>query len=163
MLRGLAESFVVSPPSGVTIKTRLRPTPAEEQALREVGTFLGSLYRADLVRRLGEGKRDAAGRAASRRERKRGLTSASSSRWAGSITRATQDQYDLAAGALAAERAMLAARSYWSWVARVIEPAHRDADAEVRPRLRSRREAALPAASSFPSPKRLTRSARYLS
>src|SRR5665811_2021903 len=50
MLRGLAESFVVSPPSGVTIKTRLRPTPAEEQALREVGTFLGSLYRADLVR-----------------------------------------------------------------------------------------------------------------
>src|SRR5674476_1367916 len=64
MLRGLAESFVVSPPSGVTIKTRLRPTPAEEQALREVGTFLGSLYRADLVRRLGEGKLDAQGRAA---------------------------------------------------------------------------------------------------
>src|SRR5674476_1328932 len=59
MLRVLAESFVVSPPSGVTIKTRLRPTPAEEQALREVGTFLGSLYRADLVRRLGEGKLDA--------------------------------------------------------------------------------------------------------
>ena len=109
MLRVLAESFVVSPPSGVTIRTRLHPTPAEEQALREVGTFLGSLYRADLVRRLGEGKLDAAGRAASRRERKRGLTSASSSRWAGSITRATQDQYDLAAGALAAERAMLAA------------------------------------------------------
>ena len=109
MLRVLAESFVVSPPSGVTIRTRLHPTPAEEQALREVGTFLGSLYRADLVRRLGEGKLDAAGRAASRRERKRGLTSASSSRWAGSITRATQDQYDLAAGALAAERAMLVA------------------------------------------------------
>src|ERR1035437_2020906 len=73
MLRALAESFVVSPPSGVTIKARLRPTPAEEQALREVGTFLGSLYRADLVRRLGEGKLDAQGRAASRRERKRGL------------------------------------------------------------------------------------------
>src|ERR1035437_5422774 len=106
MLRGLAESFVVSPPSGVTIKTRLRPTPAEEQVLREEGTFLGPLYRADLVRRLGEGKLDAQGRAASRRERKRGLTSASSSRWAGSITRATQDQYDLAAGALAAEGAL---------------------------------------------------------
>ena len=42
MLRVLAESFVVSPPSGVTIRTRLRPTPAEEQALREVGTFHGS-------------------------------------------------------------------------------------------------------------------------
>src|SRR5665811_1386789 len=58
MLRVLAESFVVSPPSGVTIKTRLRPTPAEEQALREVGTFLGSLYRADLVTRLSQGKLD---------------------------------------------------------------------------------------------------------
>jgi len=109
MLRVLAESFVVSPPSGVTIRTRLRPTPAEEQALREVGTFLGSLYRADLVRRLGEGKLDAQATACSRRERKRALTSASSSRWAGSITRATQNLYDLAVRALAAERAMLVA------------------------------------------------------
>src|SRR5665811_689754 len=69
----------------------------------------GHVPRVVVPRRPGEGKLDAAGRAASRRERKRGLTSASSSRWAGSITRATQDQYDLAAGALAAERAMLAA------------------------------------------------------
>ena len=109
MLRVLAESFVVSPPTGVTIRTRLRPTPAEEQALRQVGTFLGSLYRADLVRRLGEGKLDAHGRARSRKVRKKDLTAQSSSRWAGSITRATQDQYDLAVRALAAERAMLAA------------------------------------------------------
>src|SRR5674476_1411987 len=109
MLRVLAESFVVSPPSGVTIKTRLRPTPAEEQALREVGTFLGSLYRADLVTRLSQGKLDAHGRARSRKVRKKALTAQSSSRWAGSITRATQDQYDLAVRALAAERAMLVA------------------------------------------------------
>src|SRR5665647_2455301 len=98
MLRVLAESFVVSPPSGVTIKTRLRSTPAEEQALREVGTFLGSLYRADLVTRLSQGKLDAHGRAQSRKVRKKYLTAQSSSRWAGSITRATQDPYDLAAG-----------------------------------------------------------------
>src|ERR1035437_2590745 len=81
MLRVLAESFVVSPPSGVTIKTRLRPTPAEEQALREVGTFLGSLYRADLVTRLSQGKLDAHGRARSRKVRKKYLTAQSSSRW----------------------------------------------------------------------------------
>src|SRR5665647_2448899 len=119
MLRVLAESFVVSPPSGVTIKTRLRPTPAEEQALREVGTFLGSLYRADLVRRLREGKLDAHGRAQSRKVRKKALTAQSSSRWAGSITRATQDQYDLAVRALAAERAMLVAATgkLSAWVA----------------------------------------------
>src|SRR5450756_3007902 len=86
MLRVLAESFVVSPPSGVTIKTRLRPTPAEEQALREVGTFLGSLYRADLVTRLSQGKLDAHGRAQSRKVRKKYLTAQSSSRWAGSVS-----------------------------------------------------------------------------
>src|SRR5665213_1747318 len=122
MLRVLAESFVVSPPSGVTIKTRLRPTPAEEQALREVGTFLGSLYRADLVRRLREGKLDAQGRARSRKVRKKYLTAQSSSRWAGSITRATQDQYDLAVRALAAERAMLVAAT-GKLSARVAAPA----------------------------------------
>src|SRR5665811_2595942 len=72
MLRVLAESFVVSPPSGVTIKTRLR-----------------------------QGKLDAHGRAQSRKVRKKYLTAQSSSRWAGSITRATQDQYDLAVRALA--------------------------------------------------------------
>src|SRR5665647_204006 len=122
MLRVLAESFVVSPPSGVTIKTRLHPTPAEEQALREVGTFLGSLYRADLVRRLREGKLDAHGRARSRKVRKKYLTAQSSSRWAGSITRATQDQYDLAVRALAAERAMLVAAT-GKLSARVAAPA----------------------------------------
>src|SRR5664280_63909 len=122
MLRVLAESFVVSPPSGVTIKTRLRPTPAEEQALREVGTFLGSLYRADLVRRLSQGKLDAHGRARSRKVRKKYLTAQSSSRWAGSITRATQDQYDLAVRALAAERAMLVAAT-GKLSARVAAPA----------------------------------------
>src|SRR5674476_76736 len=122
MLRVLAESFVVSPPSGVTIKTRLRPTPAEEQALREVGTFLGSLYRADLVTRLSQGKLDAHGRAQSRKVRKKYLTAQSSSRWAGSITRATQDQYDLAVRALAAERAMLVAAT-GKLSARVAAPA----------------------------------------
>jgi len=122
MLRVLAESFVVSPPSGVTIRTRLHPTPAEEQALREVGTFLGSLYRADLVRRLREGKLDAQGRARSRKVRKKALTAQSSSRWAGSITRATQDQYDLAVRALAAERAMLVAAT-GKLSARVAAPA----------------------------------------
>jgi hypothetical protein len=95
----------------VTIKTRLRPTTAEERALREVGAFLGSLYRADLVTRLSQGKLDAKGKAQSRRVRKQGLTAGSSARWAGSITRAAQDQYDLGMRALTAERDMLVAAS----------------------------------------------------
>jgi hypothetical protein len=109
MLGVLAESFVVAPPKGVTIRTRLRPTPAQEQALREVGTFLGALYRADLAGRLGQGRLDAAGTAASARVRKKDLTSESSSRWAGSITRATRGQYDLAVRTLAEQRVMLLA------------------------------------------------------
>src|ERR1035437_3842950 len=42
------------------------------------------------------------------------------------------------------------ARSYWSWVARVIEPAHRDDDCAVRYFLRTLRDCARPWASSFP-------------
>src|ERR1035437_99952 len=53
------------------------------------------------------------------------------------------------------------ASSYWSWVARVIEPAHRDDDCAVRYFLRTLRERARPWASSFPWLSRLTRSARY--
>src|SRR5665811_1324658 len=53
------------------------------------------------------------------------------------------------------------ARSYWSWVARVIEPAHRDDDCAVRYFLRTLRERARPWASSFPWLSRVTRSARY--
>ena len=74
MLGVLAESFVVLPASGVTIGTWLRLTPAEEQVLREVGTFLGLLYRADLVRWLGGGTLDALGRARSRRVGKKVLS-----------------------------------------------------------------------------------------
>jgi hypothetical protein len=77
--------------------------------LAEVGMFLGSLYRADLVARLGQGKLGTAGRAVSRRVRKKDLAAASSLRCAGSITRAAQDQHDLASRARLAGRDMLVA------------------------------------------------------
>src|SRR5450759_4874101 len=124
MLRVLAESFVVSPPSGVTIKTRLRPTPAEEQALREVGTFLGSLYRADLVRRLSQGKLDAHGRARSRTVRKKYLTAQSSSRpatsrsWCGPRPAAERARLPGAAAAArgtARPGAWPSSRAAWAW------------------------------------------------
>ncbi len=102
---------MVSPPSGVTIKTRLGPSPAQEQALREVGALLGALYRCDLVTRLSQGRLDTEGQAESRRVGKKDLTAGSSWRWAGSITRATQDQYDLGIRALTAERDMLVGAS----------------------------------------------------
>ncbi|NGO49527.1 transposase, partial [Streptomyces sp. YC419] len=61
--------------------------------LAEVGTFLGSLAAADLAERSRQGlAHDAGGWAV----RKRELTGKSSARWAGSITKASHDQWALA-------------------------------------------------------------------
>ena len=54
---------------------------------------------------------DARGRAASRAVRKRALTAASSSRWAGAVTRASEDAYQLGFRNLAAERRSLQGRA----------------------------------------------------
>src|SRR5262249_56649533 len=81
-------------PSGVAIRTRLGHLSAEdEEALRLVGAHLGSLASRDLKRRCADGLEHSADRWA---ERKRALTKESSSRWAGSITKATHDQWALA-------------------------------------------------------------------
>jgi hypothetical protein len=58
-----------------------------------------------------EGRLEARGKAASRRERKRALTAQSSSRWAGAITRTSEDQWDLAERNLRAERSSLQTRT----------------------------------------------------
>jgi hypothetical protein len=76
--------------------------------LRAAGSHLGSLAARDLAARCAEGRLE--GRAASRAARKRALTAECSSRWAGAITRTSEDQYRLAVQNLAAERASLQAR-----------------------------------------------------
>jgi hypothetical protein len=78
--------------------------------LRAVGAHLGSLVGRDLAARCAEGRLDARGTAVSRRERKRALTAQSSSRWAGAITRTSEDQWQLAGRNLRAERSSLQAR-----------------------------------------------------
>lgn len=78
--------------------------------LRAVGSQLGSLASADLAARCGEGRLGGKDRAVSRRERKRALTAGSSSRWAGAITRVSDDQWDLAERNLRAERQSLRSR-----------------------------------------------------
>ena len=79
--------------------------------LAAVGAHLGALASADLAARVREGRLDGAGRAASRRERKRGLTAGSSSRWAGAITRTTDDLWALAGRNLLTDRTSLRART----------------------------------------------------
>ncbi|MGW2939591.1 IS200/IS605 family accessory protein TnpB-related protein, partial [Streptomyces sp. NPDC001156] len=92
-LRTIAAPFVAVGPSGVAVRTRLKGlTPDDEQVLRVVGAHLGSLASRDLKRRCAEGLEHSADTWA---QRKRALTDTSSSRWAGSITKATHDQWAL--------------------------------------------------------------------
>ena len=109
-LREIAEPFVVAPPAGVRVRTRLRVCGVDAAVLREVGGYLGSLASADLAARCAEGRLDAGQRARSRRVRKQELTAKSSSRWAGALTRTSEDAYQLAYRNLLAERRCLLAR-----------------------------------------------------
>jgi hypothetical protein len=100
-LRSIADPFVVALPTGTSTLTRLYPTEGEEAGLRMMGRYLGRLYRMDLAIRVGIGAVpvDLNRRA----DRKRELTKYTSSRWAGAITRAAEDQYQLGMRALAAD------------------------------------------------------------
>jgi hypothetical protein len=102
--------FVVAPPAGARVRARLRVTAGDEAVLRAVGGHLGSLASADLAARCAEGRLGVRARAVSRRERKRALTAGSSSRWAGAITRVSEDQRGRAERNLRAERSGLHAR-----------------------------------------------------
>ncbi len=110
-LQAIAAPFVVAAPSGARVRTRLRLPAADAAVLRAAGRPLGSLASADLAARCREGVLDARGRARSRRERKRALTAASSSRWAGAVTRTSEDQWQLAWRNLGAEAASLRSRA----------------------------------------------------
>jgi hypothetical protein len=109
-LREIAAPFVAAAPAGTRVRTRLRVTAEDAAVLRAVGRHLGSLAGRDLTARVREGRLDAQGKAESRRERKRALTAQSSSRWAGAITRTSEDQRGLAERNLRAERSSLQAR-----------------------------------------------------
>ncbi|MFE1291957.1 IS200/IS605 family accessory protein TnpB-related protein [Streptomyces sp. NPDC058751] len=93
-LRSVGASFVVPGPSGVAVRDRLKGLSAQdERVLRLVGDHLGSLASGDLKARCAAGlEHDSESWAA----RKRELTGLSSSRWAGSLTKATHDVWELA-------------------------------------------------------------------
>src|SRR6266852_177920 len=95
-LRPVAAPFVAAAPGGARVRARLRVCAQDEAVLWAAGGYLGSLAGRDLAARCAEGRLDAKGRARSRAVRKRALTAASSSRWAGAITRISEDQLRLA-------------------------------------------------------------------
>ncbi len=110
-LREIEKPFVAAGPAGARVRTRLRVSPGDAVVLAAVGSHLGSLASADLAARCAEGRLDAKGRAASRAARKRALTAGASSRWAGAITRTSEDSWQLADRNLRAERASLRSRA----------------------------------------------------
>ncbi|MGW5866685.1 IS200/IS605 family accessory protein TnpB-related protein [Streptomyces sp. NPDC055239] len=93
-LRPIEAPFVALGPSGAAIRDRLgHLTPEDDKVLRLIGDHQGRLASADLKTRCEAGKdHDNDAWAA----RKRDLTVKSSSRIAGTITKATHDQYGLA-------------------------------------------------------------------
>ncbi|MFI8069455.1 IS200/IS605 family accessory protein TnpB-related protein [Streptomyces sp. NPDC086033] len=123
-LREVEASFVVPGPAGVAIRDRLRVSDADAAVLTEVGVYLGSLAAGDLTERSRQGLgHDAAGWAV----RKRELTGKSSARWAGSITKASHDQWALARRGQAAHMAWLR-RQITSIEARLARPLGAKAD-----------------------------------
>ncbi|MEU3932794.1 IS200/IS605 family accessory protein TnpB-related protein [Streptomyces sp. NPDC029044] len=93
-LRKIGAPFVVPGPSGIAVRDRLKHLSAEdERVLRLVGDHLGTVASRDLKARCVAGLEHDAELWA---ERKRALTVESSSRWAGSITKASHDQWALA-------------------------------------------------------------------
>ncbi|MER5183730.1 IS200/IS605 family accessory protein TnpB-related protein [Streptomyces sp. NPDC002896] len=93
-LRPVRDPFVVQEATGVAIRDRLKDlTPQDEKVLRLMGAHLGSLAAADLAR---YSRADFERTNRSWAARKQDLTGQSSSRWAGSLTKGTHDQYALA-------------------------------------------------------------------
>jgi IS605 OrfB family transposase len=109
-LREMAGPLVAAAPAGARVRTRLRVSAQDEAVLWAAGRHLGSLAGRDLAVRCAEGRLDAKGKAVSRAVRKRALTAQCSSRWAGAITRTSEDQWGLAERNLRARQATLTAR-----------------------------------------------------
>jgi hypothetical protein len=142
-LRRIADPVVIGSPVGVRIRTRLHVTEAEAAALATIGDFLGSVYRGELAERIGRGVLDHDGRVAWRAERKQAITAVTSSRWAGAITRAVEDQYQLGMRGLAAQAADLRAavevlRARCALRPGEVAPAGADVTGERRPSRRCR-------------------------
>lgn len=87
-LRKLDPPSMAPVPTGVRIRTRLHVNESDAEVLRRLGAHLGRLANTDLAVRCGYGlhhdKHDWAAR-------KRALTAESSSRWAGAITKRSND------------------------------------------------------------------------
>jgi hypothetical protein len=91
-MRSIQEPFVVARPTGARIRARVRLSTKDEAVVRAVGEHLGQLAGGDLAWRCRLARTEGL-RSDLRTDRKRALTATSSSRWAGAITRTSNDQW----------------------------------------------------------------------
>ncbi|WP_131590594.1 hypothetical protein [Mycolicibacterium setense] len=142
-LRRIADPVVAAAPAGVRVRTRIHPSADEAVALTAIGDLLGSMYRSELAARIGLGRLGPQGRVRWRAKRKQALTAVSSSRWAGAITRAVDDQILLGMRGLVAQVADLRAAIEVLEVRCALRPGQlvpaADGDEEPAGRGRSRR------------------------
>jgi hypothetical protein len=101
-LRRIGDPVVAAGPAGVRIRTRIHLTEAEAAGVVAIGSYLGSVYRAELAGWVRLGRLDYEAHAAWRAQRKQAVTAVASLRWAGAITRAVEDQYQLGMRSLSA-------------------------------------------------------------
>ena len=94
-LRKIADPFTVAPPTGASIRVRLKPQGTEQEYLTEVGALLGHYYRVEVADRVRAGRITPDEKKERACERKRDLTQDTSARWAGAITRDATAQYGL--------------------------------------------------------------------
>ncbi len=106
--REIASPFVVAPSTGARVRTRLHVSNEDATVLTALAAYLGSLASKDLATRCSQGRLGPHEASASRTIRKRALTSRCSSRWAGALTRTSEDSFNLAWRNLTAERRTLA-------------------------------------------------------
>ena len=106
-LRRIGDPVVAAASAGVRLRTRIGARAEEAEALTAMGELLGSVYRGELVGRIGLGRWDRRTHARWRAGGKQAVTAVSSSRWAGVITRAVEDQYPLGMRGVAARVAGL--------------------------------------------------------
>ena len=157
VLRRIGDPMVGLAPAGVRIRTRIHPTAAEAEALAAVGELLGTVYRGELALRVRLGRLDRMAHAAWRAQRKQAVTAVSSSRWAGAITRAVEDQYQLGMRGLGAQVADLYAAVQVLEQRCALRPGERAplADTETHRRSRRRRRGYRSPAERFTKTRRL--------
>ncbi|MFI0929209.1 IS200/IS605 family accessory protein TnpB-related protein [Streptomyces sp. NPDC021012] len=105
-LRVLTPPRLAAPTGALSVRTRLRLSGRDAVILRELAEYLSGLAARDLAERVALGTRHTTADFA---RRKRELTALTSSRWAGTITRGSNDQWQLARRAQTAHLASLAA------------------------------------------------------